>query len=63
MEDEVAFRSLGQPSLKGFSRPVVPILLEMRDKAWDEDQVERAITNDLVRDIDVTALGVASLGS
>ncbi len=37
---------------------LVPVILEMRNKARHEDEVEWAITSDLVGDVDVAALRV-----
>jgi hypothetical protein len=40
---------------------VFPILLEMRNKAWYEDEIERSLTYNLIGDGDVSALGISRI--
>src|SRR5207245_2561338 len=54
-----------QPRERGESRKPMrrrrdfPEDLKVRDKAWDQDQVKRAIADHLVGDVDIAAFGVA----
>ena len=41
---------------------VLPCQLDMRDEAWDHDEIERSLTEDLVGDVDaIVGLGIVGL--
>ena len=51
-----------EPLVQPSGRRELPVDLEVREEAVDQDEVERTVARDLVRDVDVTALGVADRG-
>ena len=41
---------------------LIPLVLDMREQARDEHEVDGAVADDLVRDVDLATLGVSRLG-
>jgi hypothetical protein len=41
---------------------IIPIVLNVRNEARNEDEIDRALTEHLIGHVNVAALGVAGLG-
>ena len=60
--EEDQARERGEPLEEARAARLLPVQLEVGDEPGHEDQVDRAVADDLVGDVDVAALRVAGLG-
>ena len=62
LSNRISRENDGEAVQKARERRLRPEVLEVRDPAHDEDEVERPVADDLIGDVDVAAARVMRLG-